>query len=87
MILVGVGNLGTALLQYNFSKNNNTVITHAFDVDEKKIGTKVGEVPVYNWDKLEEIGLQNVSIAVLTVPASQAQKVLTASLKRELKGF
>jgi redox-sensing transcriptional repressor len=87
VILVGVGNLGTALLQYNFSKNNNTVITHAFDVDEKKIGTKVGEVPVYNWDKLEEIGLQNVSIAVLTVPASQAQKSADRLVKAGIEGI
>ncbi|WP_078395504.1 redox-sensing transcriptional repressor Rex [Shouchella patagoniensis] len=86
VILVGVGNLGTALLQYNFSKNNNTVITHAFDVDQEKIGTQVGEVPIYNWDELESLGL-DASIAVLTVPASQAQKSADKLVEAGISGI
>ena len=35
VVLIGVGNLGTAFLNYNFMKNNNTRIDMAFDVDEK----------------------------------------------------
>ncbi|SDB99200.1 redox-sensing transcriptional repressor Rex [Shouchella lonarensis] len=73
VVVVGVGNLGTALLQYKFSKSNNTVITHAFDVDQNKIGTKIGSVPVYDWAALDQVGLQQAAIAVLTVPAAQAQ--------------
>ncbi|WP_054705401.1 redox-sensing transcriptional repressor Rex [Bacillus sp. JCM 19041] len=86
VILVGVGNLGTALLQYNFSKNNNTVITNAFDVDQEKIGTQVGEVPIHNWDELESLGL-NASIAVLTVPASQAQKSADKLVEAGINGI
>src|SRR6476620_7549729 len=42
VMLIGVGNLGTAFLHYNFIKNNNTKIECAFDVIEDKVGTKVG---------------------------------------------
>ena len=39
VVLIGVGNLGTAFLNYNFMKNNNTRIEMAFDVDDDKVGT------------------------------------------------
>ncbi|AIC95735.1 MULTISPECIES: redox-sensing transcriptional repressor Rex [Shouchella] len=87
VILVGVGNLGTALLQYNFSKNNSTVMTHAFDVDEKKIGTTIGEVPIYDWNKLDETGIKDTSIAVLTVPASQAQSSADKLVEAGISGI
>ncbi len=87
VILVGVGNLGTALLQYNFSKNNSTVMTHAFDVDEKKIGTTIGDVPIYDWNKLEEAGIKDTSIAVLTVPASQAQSSADKLVEAGISGI
>src|SRR6476620_2147389 len=48
VMLVGVGNLGTAFLHYNFFKNNNTQIEMAFDVDPDKIGTDVGGVEIYD---------------------------------------
>ncbi len=41
VVLIGVGNLGTAFLNYNFMKNNNTRIEMAFDVDEDKVGTLI----------------------------------------------
>src|SRR5579875_2168676 len=50
--LIGVGNLGTAFLNYNFLKNNNTKIECAFDVDPKKIGKKIGNVTIYSLDEL-----------------------------------
>src|SRR5690554_5119307 len=55
VILIGVGNLGTAFLNYNFLKNNNTKIEIAFDVDENKVGTKIGDVPIYHMDDLEKV--------------------------------
>ena len=53
MALIGVGNLGTAFLNYNFMKNNNTKIEMAFDVDENKVGTHISSVPVYHMDEIE----------------------------------
>ncbi|WP_217587762.1 redox-sensing transcriptional repressor Rex [Lentibacillus saliphilus] len=69
--LVGVGNLGAAFLHYNFMKNNNIKIAMAFDSDPEKIGTEISGVHVYNIDDLEE-KLDDIKVAILTVPASVA---------------
>ena len=53
--LIGVGNLGTAFLNYNFIKNNNTKIVVGFDVTSDKVGKKIGDIPVYHMDDLEEV--------------------------------
>ncbi|MFY4777370.1 redox-sensing transcriptional repressor Rex [Metabacillus sp. RGM 3146] len=87
VILIGVGNLGTAFLHYNFSKNNNTQITIAFDVDESKIGTEVGGVPVYHLDTLEENMPGDTPVAILTVPAPAAQSITDRLIKKGIKGI
>src|SRR5699024_1591181 len=68
--LIGVGNLGTAFLKYNFLRGNNIKIVMAFDADPGKIGTKVGNVPVYNIQDLEEL-IEGIEVAILTVPVSE----------------
>ncbi|WP_026582801.1 redox-sensing transcriptional repressor Rex [Bacillus sp. J33] len=86
--LVGVGNLGTAFLNYNFLKNNNTKIEVAFDVDENKVGTKIGDVPVYHMDDLEKVIEENdIQVAILTVPAPPAQGITDRMVKAKIKGI
>lgn len=87
VILVGVGNLGTAFLNYNFSKNNNTKIVQAFDIDENKVGTKVGGVPIYHLDDIKKVISENVQIAILTVPAQAAQKTVDVLVDVGIKGI
>lgn len=86
VILIGVGNLGTAFLHYNFTKNNNTKISMAFDINESKIGTEVGGVPVYNLDDLEQ-HVKNESVAILTVPAVAAQSITDRLVALGIKEF
>src|SRR5690625_5484491 len=43
--LIGVGNLGTAFLNYNFTRNNNTKIVKAFDRSTNKSVKEIGGVP------------------------------------------
>jgi len=85
--LIGVGNLGTAFLNYNFSKNNNTKIKLAFDVDESKIGKEIGGVPVYHLDMLEEMLPEDVSVAILTVPVQAAQPITDRLIEKGIKGI
>ena len=86
--LIGVGNLGTAFLNYNFLKNNNTKIEVAFDVDPEKMGGKVREVPVYPMDDLEKVLLEEkISVVILTVPAPVAQVITDRLAKAEVKGI
>lgn len=87
VILVGVGNLGTAFLNYNFSKNNNTQIVMAFDVDEGKIGTEVGGVTIHNLHQLTELMDPEVTVAILTVPSVAAQKIADQLVEAGIKAI
>lgn len=83
-----MGNLGTAFLNYNFLKNNNTKIECAFDVDPKKIGTSIGNVPVYSMDDLERYLVEDeIPVAILTVPAPVAQMITDRLVKTNVKGI
>jgi redox-sensing transcriptional repressor len=86
--LIGVGKLGTAFLQYNFLKNNNTKIEMAFDVDESRIGTEIGGVPVYHLDQLEKkLKDDDVTVAILTVPANVSQFIADRLVTTGIKGI
>ncbi|MDY0410490.1 redox-sensing transcriptional repressor Rex [Virgibacillus soli] len=84
--LVGVGNLGTAFLKYNFLKNNNTKIVMAFDADESKVGMDFGGIPVYHIDELaEHVG--NVKVAILTIPATEADNIAEKLVEHGIEGI
>jgi redox-sensing transcriptional repressor len=72
--LIGVGNLGTAFLNYNFLKNNNIRIQIGFDSDPSKVGTTISDVPIYHIDQLEE-KMEGIEVAILTIPAEEADTV------------
>lgn len=72
--LVGVGNLGQALLNFNFHQSSNARISAAFDINEDIVNTIQAGVPVYSLDDLEkQISDQRIDVAILTVPAPVAQ--------------
>ncbi|WP_411954748.1 redox-sensing transcriptional repressor Rex [Alkalibacillus sp. S2W] len=86
--LVGVGNLGTALLNYNFIKNNNTKIEIAFDTNDDKIGTTIGGVPIYSVNDLEkELSQTNINVAILTVPMHAAEEVTERLVEIGVEGI
>ena len=74
VFLVGVGNLGTALLGYKGFIEYGFNIIAAFDNDPNKIGTEIHGKPVYSTEKLHELAeAMQVKIAVLSVPCEYAQ--------------
>ena len=86
--LIGVGNLGTAFLNYNFMKNNNTKIEMAFDVSPEKVGSFIGDVPLYHMDDLEEkLENQNIKVAILTVPSQVAQSITNRLVAANIKAI
>lgn len=87
VILVGVGNLGTALLQYDFLKNNAMIVA-AFDSDPNKIGQHINDTPIYGLGKLEEIIREEEAlVSILTVPVQAAQEVTDQLVKAGIKGI
>ena len=74
--LVGVGNLGGALLQDSGLLQFGLKIIGAFDVNPKLVGTSINGIPIYHTDELEErMARDNVNIGILTVPINIAQQI------------
>ncbi|GAB3047056.1 redox-sensing transcriptional repressor Rex [Virgibacillus ainsalahensis] len=84
--LIGVGNLGTAFLNYNFMKNNNIKIQMAFDADPEKAGSDIGEVPVYHIDEMEK-KMSGIKVAILTIPASEADGITDRLVQYGIEGI
>jgi redox-sensing transcriptional repressor len=87
VVLVGVGNLGTALLRYNFYRSHNIKIVAGFDQDIVKVGSDIDGIPVYAMDRLKEVSkLYDVEVAILTVPVSVAQCTLDFLVEAGIRG-
>lgn len=72
-VILGVGNLGHALIQNFKFGNNGFSVSAAFDMDDNLVGTKIGAVQVYHIDQLEQYLLSHrVDVGVLTVPRAVA---------------
>jgi redox-sensing transcriptional repressor len=87
VILVGVGNLGTALLHYNFQKSHNIEILRAYDVDPQKLGKIISNVTIHPMDELEQNGSIDCEVAILTVPVQVAQKTTDMLVKAGIRGI
>ena len=77
LVMIGVGNLGHALLQnFPFSHTGFTVDA-AFDVSPAVIGTSVNGVPIYSMS----------DVVVLTIPQSVAQDTANRLIDLGVRGF
>jgi len=86
--LVGVGNLGSAFLKYNFQKNHNTKIVVAFDTHAPLEGETISGIPVFHPDRLEEVLIDyGVEVAILTVPSRSAQEMADRLSAKGIKGI
>ncbi len=75
VILIGVGNLGLALLTYRGFEQEGFEIVAAFDIDPARHRDKEVRPPIYGLDRLREvIRARGVKMAILTVPAAAAQE-------------
>ena len=88
LVMIGVGNLGHALLQnFPFSQTGFTVDA-AFDVSPAVIGSNVNGVPIYSMGDLDiYIREHNVDVVALTIPQSVAQDTADRLMELGIKGF
>lgn len=74
--LVGVGNLGRALLGYKGFAQRGFRIIAAFDADPHSVGGEIEGIRVYHVDSLPEIARENkIRLGMIAVPSSAAQGV------------
>jgi redox-sensing transcriptional repressor len=87
-VLVGVGNLGSALLGYPELQSHCLNFVAAFDTNQKKIGAVVHGIHVLSQETLEiSIKSWGVRVAVLTVPAAAAQGVTDTLVRAGIAGI
>jgi redox-sensing transcriptional repressor len=88
VILVGVGNLGMALLSYRGFEKEGFEIIAAFDAEPKRRReTKVSQ-PIIGMEELQGfVHKHNVKMAILTVPAAAAQAVVNQLIQAGIVGI
>jgi len=88
VILVGVGNLGLALLSYRGFEKEGFEIAAAFDAEPKRRRDKQIKQQILGMDELKDFVQKNgVKMAVLTVPAVAAQVVVNQLVQAGIVGI
>ena len=87
-LIVGAGNLGSALAAYDGFSAYGLRIVAIFDKDPSKIGKRIGDLTVLPVDGINQYIKNNrVTIAVIAVPANQAQATADMLVKCGIRGI
>ena len=86
--LVGVGNIGRALLKFSGFKEEGLRIVRAFDADARKVGRRVDHVRIESATEMEKrIKAAGIKLAIVAVPVSEAPKVAQRLAKAGVKAI
>jgi len=93
MALIGVGDLGSALLSYKDFLKQNYKIVAAFDIDPPKVIGRISEklgkpVEILHINRLKEVAKERkIEIALIATPPSEAQNVANMLVDAEIRGI
>ncbi len=88
VILVGVGNLGSALLRYSGFNREGFEISAAFESDPKRLNAVNAKIPVMDVSLMTKYVIDNeVKIAIMAVPAETAQEVANSLVNAGVQAF
>jgi redox-sensing transcriptional repressor len=93
MAVVGMGNLGSALMSYKDFLKQHYKIVAAFDIDPPKVIGRVSEklgkpVEVLHISRIKEVAKERkIEIALIATPPSEAQGVAQLLVEAEIKGI
>ncbi len=88
VVVIGAGDVGHALTRYQGFANRGFHIAMAFDSDPEKIGQTIGEYTVQDIANLVPIvQAAGIRIAMLAVPAQQAQAVTDQLIQAGIKSI
>jgi redox-sensing transcriptional repressor len=86
--LVGIGNLGRALVGYRGFRRQGFQIQAIFDADPSKIGKAIEGIQVYSVDCLSRrLAEQKIAMAIIAVPADAAQSVADQLVAAGVQGI
>ena len=87
-VLVGVGNLGHALMCYKGFEHYGMQILAGFDVDSRVVGSEINGKTVYHINNLYSFIQKNgTSIGIIAVPAPCAQEVCDRMVAAGIRGI
>lgn len=88
VILVGAGNLGSALLRYRGFQKEGFEVVAAFDAVPEVVAARELTVPVYHVDEMIPfVAKHNVKLAILSVPVEHAQEVANELVGAGVQGI
>ena len=86
--VIGLGNLGKAMIHYLQEKKSKLDIVAAFDINPDKINKSYSEVFCYHFDRLEEIiGSQSIKIGIITTPPEVVPEIAKRLNDAGIKGI
>ena len=86
--VIGIGNLGRAIIGYFSGKRTKLTVVAGFDINPEKVDRVYAGVSCYHFEMLSEIiKRENITIAVLTVPAIEAAAVADLLVMAGIKGI
>jgi len=91
--VIGIGNMGSALLVYKDFLKQNYRIVAAFDIDPARVIGRISErmgrpVEILHIDRLKEvIEARKIEIGIITTPPKEAQKVADLLVEANIKGI
>jgi len=86
--VVGAGDIGSAVARYQGFADRGFRVTMIFDIDPQKIGATIGAFTIQDFAKMAEL-IRNagIRVAMITVPATQAQEVTDELVKAGVKAI
>jgi len=86
--VVGIGNLGKAIVNYFSGRRTKLSIAACFDIDPSKVGKKASGVEIFDINQLARIIRdRDIRIAIMTVPSEQATEIAEQLVKAGIKGI
>jgi len=86
--VVGIGNLGHAMINYFNGKRTKLSIIAAFDNNPDKVGRVFSGVRCYALEEMAEVIKQDhISIGIITVPAGSAPEIADKLVEAGIKGI
>lgn len=86
--LVGVGNLGRAILAFFHGRHPNLAIVAAFDADPHKAGRVIHGCRCYPMEQMAEVVKgEGITVGVVAVPAEAAQQVTDTLVRAGVRGI
>lgn len=88
IVVIGAGNLGHAIANYQGFRDHGFQVAMIFDNDPRRIGTQIGAFLVLDMaDLVPLISKAGIKVAMLTVPAAAAQAVAENLVKAGIKSI